>query len=133
VSRGYIAVEGRKCGGIQTVKVVDPEIGQGELVTLIGTNGAGKTTTMKAITGLKPYFAGDIKYIDHVDQGRAVHEFLKRGFAMAPKDLGTFARMSVLIPRMERAWVRKGQGDEAQSKAAVVRALGWRGKRELLH
>jgi len=36
-------------GGIHAVKGVDLEVGQGELVTLIGANGAGKTTTIKIL------------------------------------------------------------------------------------
>ena len=35
-------------GGIQAVKGIDLEVGEGELVCLIGANGAGKTTTLKA-------------------------------------------------------------------------------------
>ncbi len=56
-------------GGIQAVKGIDLEVAQGELVTLIGANGAGKTTTMKAITGLKPYSAGDIEYMGQSVKG----------------------------------------------------------------
>ena len=41
-------------GGIQAVKGIDLEVGEGELVCLIGANGAGKTTTLKGITGLQP-------------------------------------------------------------------------------
>ena len=37
-------------GGIQAVKGIDLEVGEGELVCLIGANGAGKTTTLKAIS-----------------------------------------------------------------------------------
>ena len=60
-------------GGIQAVKGVDLEVGQGELVTLIGANGAGKTTTMKAITGLKPYSGGDIEYMGQSIKGVPTH------------------------------------------------------------
>lgn len=72
-------------GGIHAVKGVDLEVGQGELVTLIGANGAGKTTTMKAITGLKPYSAGDIEYMGKSIKGVPSHELLKRGLAMVPE------------------------------------------------
>jgi ATPase subunit of ABC transporter with duplicated ATPase domains len=33
-------------GGIQAVKGIDIDVGDGELVCLIGANGAGKTTTL---------------------------------------------------------------------------------------
>jgi branched-chain amino acid transport system ATP-binding protein len=83
-------------GGIQAVKGVDLEIAQGELVTLIGANGAGKTTTMKAITGLKPYSAGDIEYMGQSIKGMPPHDLLKRGLAMVPEGRGIFARMSIV-------------------------------------
>ncbi|MFC5432052.1 ATP-binding cassette domain-containing protein, partial [Paraburkholderia denitrificans] len=72
-------------GGIQAVKGVDLQVEEGELVTLIGANGAGKTTTMKAITGLKPYSAGDIEYNGQSIRGVPAHELLKRGLAMVPE------------------------------------------------
>jgi branched-chain amino acid transport system ATP-binding protein len=93
-------------GGIQAVKGVDLEVGQGELVTLIGANGAGKTTTMKAITGLKPYSAGDIEYMGKSIKGVPTHELLKRGLAMVPEGRGIFARMSILENMKMGAYLR---------------------------
>ncbi|SAL27732.1 ABC transporter-like protein [Caballeronia terrestris] len=93
-------------GGIQAVKGVDLEVGQGELVTLIGANGAGKTTTMKAITGLKPYSAGDIEYMGQSIKGVPTHELLKRGLAMVPEGRGIFARMSILENMQMGAYLR---------------------------
>jgi branched-chain amino acid transport system ATP-binding protein len=49
-------------GGIQAVKGIDLEVGEGELVCLIGANGAGKTTTLKGICGLLPVKGGTIRY-----------------------------------------------------------------------
>jgi len=93
-------------GGIQAVKGVDLEVGQGELVTLIGANGAGKTTTMKAITGLKPFSAGDIEYMGQSIKGVPTHELLKRGLAMVPEGRGIFARMSILENMQMGAYLR---------------------------
>nr|WP_061158145.1 ABC transporter ATP-binding protein [Caballeronia temeraria] len=93
-------------GGIQAVKGVDLEVGQGELVTLIGANGAGKTTTMKAITGLKPYSGGDIEYMGQSIKGVPTHELLKRGLAMVPEGRGIFARMSILENMQMGAYLR---------------------------
>ena len=100
-------------GGIHAVKGVDLEVGQGELVTLIGANGAGKTTTMKAITGLKPYSAGDIEYMGKSIKGVPTHELLKRGLAMVPEGRGIFARMSILENMQMGAYLRNDT-DEIQ-------------------
>jgi branched-chain amino acid transport system ATP-binding protein len=81
-------------GGIQAVKGVDLEIGEGELVTLIGANGAGKTTTLKAITGTQAW-AGSIEYFGASTQGKAPYQLLRRGLVMVPEGRGVFTRMSV--------------------------------------
>ena len=38
-------------GSIHAIKGVSFEVGQGEVVTLIGANGAGKSTTLNTIAG----------------------------------------------------------------------------------
>ncbi|BDC45964.1 ABC transporter ATP-binding protein [Paraburkholderia terrae] len=109
-------------GGIQAVKGVDLEIAQGELVTLIGANGAGKTTTMKAITGLKPYSAGDIEYMGQSIKGVPPHELLKRGLAMVPEGRGIFARMSIIENMQMGAYLRS---DNEGIKKDVERMFGF--------
>jgi branched-chain amino acid transport system ATP-binding protein len=109
-------------GGIQAVKGVDLEVAQGELVTLIGANGAGKTTTMKAITGLKPYSAGDIEYMGQSIKGIAAHELLKRGLAMVPEGRGIFARMSILENMQMGAYLRN---DKEAIKNDIERMFGY--------
>lgn len=109
-------------GGIQAVKGVDMEVAQGELVTLIGANGAGKTTTMKAITGLKPYSAGDIEYEGKSIKGVPAHELLKRGLAMVPEGRGIFARMSILENMQMGAYLRN---DNDGIKKDVERMFGY--------
>ncbi len=109
-------------GGIQAVKGVDLEVAQGELVTLIGANGAGKTTTMKAITGLKPYSAGDIEYMGKSIKGVPTHELLKRGLAMVPEGRGIFTRMSILENLQMGAYLRN---DTAEIQKDIERMFGF--------
>ncbi|SAK82199.1 ABC transporter ATP-binding protein [Caballeronia ptereochthonis] len=109
-------------GGIQAVKGVDLEVGQGELVTLIGANGAGKTTTMKAITGLKPFSGGDIQYMGQSIKGVPTHELLKRGLAMVPEGRGIFARMSILENMQMGAYLRN---DAAEIQKDTERMFGF--------
>jgi branched-chain amino acid transport system ATP-binding protein len=98
------------------------EVRQGELVTLTGANGAGKTTTMKAITGLKPYSAGDIEYMGQSIKGLPAHELLKRGLAMVPEGRGIFARMSIVENMQMGAYLRN---DTDGIKKDVERMFGF--------
>jgi len=84
-------------GGIKAVKGVDLEVGQGELVTLIGANGAGKTTTLKAITGTLPTskVEGRISYLGELLTGSQSFRLVQRKLAMVPEGRGVFTRMSI--------------------------------------
>jgi branched-chain amino acid transport system ATP-binding protein len=47
---------------VQVLFGLSLEVREGEVVTLLGSNGAGKTTTLRAISGLRPPRAGDIRF-----------------------------------------------------------------------
>ncbi len=82
-------------GGIQAVKGVSFEVREGELVSLIGANGAGKTTTLKAVTGIQPVAAGDIKFLGKSIKGQGAWNLVKQGLVMVPEGRGTFTRMTI--------------------------------------
>src|SRR5579864_2567913 len=42
----------KRYGGIEALKGIDLEVGEGELVGLLGPNGAGKSTLVKILVGL---------------------------------------------------------------------------------
>jgi branched-chain amino acid transport system ATP-binding protein len=49
-------------GDVQVLFGLSLEVREGEIVTLLGSNGAGKTTTLRAISGLRPPRAGQIRF-----------------------------------------------------------------------
>ena len=49
-------------GGIAAVKGIDLEIGEGEMVCLIGANGAGKSSTLRAVAGVFPPESGVVRF-----------------------------------------------------------------------
>jgi branched-chain amino acid transport system ATP-binding protein len=49
-------------GDVQVLFGLSLQVREGEVVTLLGSNGAGKTTTLRAISGLRPPRAGDIRF-----------------------------------------------------------------------
>ena len=95
-------------GGIRAVKGVDLEVGEGELVCLIGANGAGKSSTLKAICGLAPVHAGTVRY-DGAETTRArVHELPRRGLVMVPEGRGIFHQLTVQENLAMGAYARGG-------------------------
>jgi branched-chain amino acid transport system ATP-binding protein len=77
------------------VKGIDLEVGEGELVCLIGTNGAGKSTTLRAICGLLQAREGEVRYADADIAGTPVHELPRKGLVMVPEGRGIFAQLTV--------------------------------------
>src|ERR1700727_1457606 len=82
-------------GGIEALKGVSLSVGQGEVVTLIGSNGAGKSTTLRAITGLTPASSGSVVIAGEDITRVPAHEIVERGIALAPEGRHCFARMTV--------------------------------------
>ena len=98
-------------GGIIAVKGIDLEIGEAELVALIGANGAGKTTTLKALCGLLHPSAGNIAYAGAAIGGMASHDLVRRGLALVPEGRGVFSRLSVAENLQMGAYARNDSGE----------------------
>ena len=101
-------------GGIQAVKGIDLEVGEGELVCLIGANGAGKTTTLKGICGLLPVKAGKIRYAGNDITGKPSFQLVQRGLAMVPEGRGVFGALTIEENLAMGAYIRNdGDGIKA--------------------
>jgi branched-chain amino acid transport system ATP-binding protein len=83
-------------GNIEALKGVDVEVGEGEIVTLIGANGAGKSTLLMTICGRPRASQGSIRFDGGEIAGRPTHEIMRRGIAHAPEGRRIFPRMTVL-------------------------------------
>jgi branched-chain amino acid transport system ATP-binding protein len=88
-------------GGIQAVKGINLDVGQGELVALIGANGAGKTSALKALARMLPQATGQVRL--NPEGSAAIdlmqlpaHELIAHGVALVPEGRGVFARQTVL-------------------------------------
>lgn len=82
-------------GAIHALKGVTLDVGQGEIVTLIGANGAGKSTTLKTISGLKKPDCGKIIFNGQDLAGKKAQEIVKTGLIQVPEGRRIFANMSV--------------------------------------
>ena len=83
-------------GDLQALWDVSLVVGDGEIVTLIGSNGAGKSTTLKTISGLLKPKTGSITY-DGIRLNRLpAHKIVELGICMVPEGRRLFPQMSVL-------------------------------------
>jgi branched-chain amino acid transport system ATP-binding protein len=83
-------------GKIEALRGVDLEIGEGEIVTLIGANGAGKSTLLMTICGDPRARSGNIRFCGNDITDLPTYEIIRRGIAHAPEGRRIFPRMSVL-------------------------------------
>ncbi len=82
-------------GRVRAVQGLTLEVGEGELVGLVGHNGAGKTTTLLTITGSIRPARGQILLGDKDLVGRSPDAVLRAGVALVPEGRRIFGRLSV--------------------------------------
>lgn len=80
-------------GGEEAIHGVDLELGDGEIVGLLGANGSGKTTTLRAISGLVRT-TGSIEFGGSPLVGPAVGR-ARLGLAHVPEGRQVFATLTV--------------------------------------
>jgi branched-chain amino acid transport system ATP-binding protein len=83
-------------GHIEALKGVDIEVGEGEIVTIIGANGAGKSTLLMTICGTPQARHGTIVFEGEDITRKPTFEIMRRGIAQSPEGRRIFPRMSVL-------------------------------------
>jgi branched-chain amino acid transport system ATP-binding protein len=94
-------------GNIEALKGISLEVGEGEIVTLIGSNGAGKSTTLRSISGLTPPREGSIKFDGREIGETPPQEIVSLGISLSPEGRHCFQRMTVRENLDLGAYLRK--------------------------
>ena len=82
-------------GAIHAIKGVSFEVGEGEIVALIGANGAGKSTILKTVSGLMHPRSGSISFCGQDIAHTEAYKLLRTGLAHVPEGRRIFLQMSV--------------------------------------
>ena len=82
-------------GRLPVVFNVDLEVREGEIVALLGANGAGKTTTLRALSGMLPLMAGDVRLDGASLKGSAPDTIARDGIVHVPQGRGIFPNLRV--------------------------------------
>ncbi len=84
---------------------VNLEVGEGEVVSLLGRNGAGRSTTLRAIMGITGKRSGSVRVHGSETTGLAPHRIARLGVAYCPEERGIFASLTteenlLLLPQL---------------------------------
>ncbi len=71
------------------------EVGEAEVVTLLGRNGMGKTTTINSIMGIVPARHGNIEFRQHDITALASYKVAKLGVGLVPEGRQIFPNLTV--------------------------------------
>jgi branched-chain amino acid transport system ATP-binding protein len=83
------------------------QIGDKEVVCLIGRNGAGKTTTLRSIMGFLQPKSGSIKFMGNEILGTSPYKIAQMGIGFAPEESGILADLTTLENIEIATWNRE--------------------------
>jgi branched-chain amino acid transport system ATP-binding protein len=95
-------------GEIRILQDVSLQVGEGELVCLLGGNASGKSTTLKTILGIVRPYAGSVAFAGEEVTGRPTSYRIAKGMAIVPENRRLFAPMSVQENLEMGAYLRNG-------------------------
>jgi branched-chain amino acid transport system ATP-binding protein len=103
-------------GKVEILRGIDLDLGQGEIVAVLGSNGVGKSTLNNNISGLYKPFSGSIRFKGEELAGQSSSEIVRRGVIHVPEGRRIFPNMNVLenleLGSLVRAKARRRQNIE---------------------
>jgi len=103
-------------GKSAALRSVTLEVGDKEIVSLLGANGAGKSTTLRTISGLLTPRSGEITFMGEKISGLPPHKVVRKGISHCPEGRRIFPDLSVyenLV--MMGAYLRSDKKEIAES------------------
>jgi branched-chain amino acid transport system ATP-binding protein len=94
-------------GQMHILQNVNLDVGEGELVCLLGGNASGKSTTLKTILGIVRPRSGRVEFAGEDVTDRSTSYRVGCGMAIVPENRRVFAPMSVLENLEMGAYLRK--------------------------
>ena len=91
--------------GSRVLRSVTFDVGEGELVCLVGRNGAGKTTTMRSIMGFRRPVSGTMTFDGQDLLALRPFQVARLGIGFAPEESEVFGELTVAENIAMATWV----------------------------
>ena len=101
-------------GVICALKGINFEVGEGEIVSLIGANGAGKTTTMQSVVGLIPKKSGSVIFDGKDITKQPCHKIVHLDMTQVPEGRRIFQELTVYENLLMGAFSQKNKSSFKQ-------------------
>jgi branched-chain amino acid transport system ATP-binding protein len=112
-----------KYGGIHALKGISVNVEEMRIVTLLGANGAGKTTTIKAVSGMVPITAGEVRFLGRSLKNMPAHAIQKLGLVHIPEGRKIFANLTVRENLIMGAYNNSDKSDVARTMDRIFAAF----------
>ena len=106
-------------GKVEILRGIDLDVGQGEIVAVLGSNGVGKSTLNNNISALYRPFSGSIKFKGDDLVGQSSTEIVKRGVIHVPEGRRIFPNLNVM-ENLELGSLVRGTARRKQNIEHVV-------------
>jgi branched-chain amino acid transport system ATP-binding protein len=107
-------------GGVQVLHGIDLEVGDGEIVAVLGSNGAGKSTLNNHICGLFRATDGRVRFAGEDITATNAARVVESGLIQVPEGRRIFPNLSVR-ENLELGGYRRGRARRRQNLERVVR------------
>jgi ABC-type branched-subunit amino acid transport system ATPase component/MFS family permease len=107
-------------GHVQVLFDVDFEVGEGEIVALLGTNGAGKSTLLKAICGVVEADRGAVIFDGRDVTHAPPNEIAALGIGLVPGGNRVFSSLTVRENLRVAGWLQRKKAGELGTATARV-------------
>jgi branched-chain amino acid transport system ATP-binding protein len=106
-------------GDLKVLWDVDLQVGQGEIVTVLGANGAGKSTILRNVSRLVKPDAGRITFEGHDLTRLASHEVVALGLVQVPEARRIFPELTVVENLRMGSYLPSTRPDRARNMERV--------------
>ncbi len=106
-------------GRVEVLRGVDLQVGEGEIVVLLGSNGAGKSTLNNTICGLSQAWSGEVQFDGQNLYRKHYRQVVQSGLIQVPEGRRIFPNLSVR-ENLELGSFTRGRPSRARNLERVM-------------